>query len=71
MILSTLVRIMKIEINNIHECKFKNDVPAKKELTHESYTYVQNQIPCLVSMIIPLAQFHTLFPTIFIPHNKS
>ena len=29
---------MKIEINNIHECKLKSDVPSKKELTHESYT---------------------------------
>ena len=68
---SILVRIMKIEINNIHECKLKSDVPAKQELTHESYTCVQNQISCIVSTILLLAQFHTLFPASFIPHNKS
>ena len=70
MSLSTLARIMKIEINNIHECKLKIVLP-KQETTHESYTYVQNQISCLVSTILLLAQFHTLFPTSFIPHNKS
>ena len=62
---------MKIEINNIHECKLKNNIPTKKELTHESYAYVQNQISCLVSAILMLAQFHTLLCASFIPHNKS
>ena len=46
MSLSTLVRITKIEINNIHECKLKSDLPPKQEVTHESYTYVQNKISC-------------------------
>ena len=71
MSLSTLVRIMTIEINNIHECKLKSNVPPKKEMTHESYTYVLNQISCLVSTILQLSQLHTLFITSFITHNKS
>ena len=62
---------MKIEINNIDECKLKSVIPPKQEVTHESYTYVRNQISWLVSKILLLAQFHTLFPASFIPHNKS
>ena len=67
MSLSTLVRIMKIEINNIHECKLKSDVPAKQELTHESYTYLQNHIACLVSTIFMLAQFILCFLQVLYP----
>ena len=68
----TLVRIMKIAIlNNIHQCKSKrNDVP-QQQLTHELYTFFQNQISCHLSRFHLLAQFHTLFPTSFIPHNNS
>jgi hypothetical protein len=71
MSLSTLVRIMKIQVNNIHESKLKSDVLLKQDVTHESYTYVQNQISCLVSTILLLDHFHTLLPTSFIPHDKS
>jgi hypothetical protein len=46
---------MKIEINNIQECKLKSGIPPKEEVNHESYTYVQNQISCLVSTILQLA----------------
>ena len=71
MSVSTLVRMMEIEIlNNIYQCKSKINVPYQ-ELTHEIYTLFQNQISCHLSTIHLLAQFHSLFRASFIPYKKS